>query len=352
MRPPDSTDSGLATARPEPVVLLSETAYGSFEHALRAAAPHADWAVMSADGRLRFGECGGDRIDVAWATADLFTVGGLRPFMSLVKQAASLRWLQAAGAGLEHPVYEELHRRGVRITSNHSSTTSIVEFVMRAVLDAFQDADRWRQAEQTATWVRHDFREIAGSRWVVVGLGHIGTAVARRAAAFGATTIGVRRDVAVPSDAVERVVAPEALRDVVEDADVVVLAAPHTADTERMVDAHVLERMRPHAVLVNVARGGLIDEVALLDALRRGRPGRAVLDVFDDEPLPADHPFWRHTAVTVTPHASGMGEGRYRRGADLFVENLARWQDGRPMLNEAADPASAHRRPADVGENR
>jgi glyoxylate/hydroxypyruvate reductase A len=141
-----------------------------------------------------------------------------------------------------------------------------------------------------------------------------------------------------PSD---RTVTPDQLAEVVGLADVIVLAAPSTPDTDNLVDAPFLARTREGAILVNVARGTLVDEAALLEALDQGRPAVAVLDVFRHEPLPEDHPFWTHPSVRVTPHNAAGGGGRLARQATLFAENLDRYLTGRPLLDDVTDAIAA-----------
>jgi len=166
-----------------------------------------------------------------------------------------------------------------------------------------------------------------------VGVGAIGGAVAERARAFGTTVLGVRCS-PDGTEPVDELHPPEALPDLLPRADVVVLSLPATADTTGLVDDAFLAAMRPDAVLVNVARGAIVDEAALLRALDAGRPDFAVLDVVGTEPLPADSPLWAHEKVVVTPHSSSGGDGRFARGADLFAENLRRYTAGEPLLHE------------------
>ncbi len=190
-------------------------------------------------------------------------------------------------------------------------------------------------------WRPHQFREIYGTTWIVVGTGAIGSEVARRASAFGARVIGVRRN-PTGDEPVDEMVAPPALVGALPRADVVVLSAPSTSETVGLVDSRFLDAMAPDSVLVNIARGALVDEEALLAALDRGRPAAAILDAFVTEPLPADHPFWDHPGIVLTPHTSAGGLARHDRGAELFLENLGRFRRGEPLLHEVlpthADP--------------
>ena len=322
------------------LVLLTSVAHDRYWD--RLARPEIAPLLLEPDGSLCLES--GEAVDreearpvVAWGTSDLFGDDApLRPFFGLLRRSESLRWFQSPAAGFDGAVYAELADRGVRVTNAHVNGIPIAEFVLRSVLDHFQGAMLWRSAAADRRWSLHDFREVHGTTWLVVGLGSIGGGVARRARAFGATVIGSRRNPAV-DDPTDRTVAPADLRSVVGEADVVVLAAPATAETVGLVDEDFLGRMRPGSVLVNVARGSLVDESALLAALHRGIPEAAILDVFATEPLPADHPFWDHPRVIVTPHNAAGGTGRYERQTDLFSENLDRYLAGKELLNDVTE---------------
>lgn len=274
-------------------------------------------------------------VEVAFLSSDLFFGDQLERFFALLEASPELRWVQSAAAGTDIPGFAELMARGVRICNAHVTSVPIAEFVLRAVLDHFQDAGAWREAQARREWAHHDFREIDGSTWCIVGLGSIGTEVARRARAFGAHVTGVRRTPRGDEPA-DTVVTPDGVFDLIPHADVVVVAAPSTADTAHLVDASFLEALQPHAVLVNVARGGLVDEAALVAALDAGRPEVAILDVFDTEPLPGDSPLWDHPRVVVTPHTSGAGRRRWDRAAALFCDNLVRLVSLEPLVHEIA----------------
>lgn len=322
-------------------VLLTQTAFERFGERLLAIDVGARPMRMQADGSLRIGErevAWEDAApEVAWATADLFDDGApLRPFFGFVLKADSIRWLQSPAAGFDAPIFADLVRRGMRLTNSHASAPAIAEHVLGSVLDVFQDRARWRDAAADRAWRTHDFREVAGTTWLVIGLGHIGRATAVRARAMSARVIGVRRRPTGTED-VDEIVTPDELGRVIGRADVVVLSAPATADTRHLVDAAFLEAMRPDAVLVNVARGSLVDEAALLASLDAGRPAVAVLDVFETEPLPDDHPFWAHPRVIVTPHNAAGGTGRYQRAADEFLANLEAYVAGAPLTNEVTE---------------
>lgn len=319
------------------IVLLTSVAYDNFGAGL--ARPGIEWLIMAMDGSLH--DEGGTlvrwddaRPQVAWGTSDLFRDGApVGAFFRLMLEVPTLRWFQSPAAGHDAPVFGQLVERGVRVSNAHVNSLPIAEFVMRAVLDEFQQAWRWREQAGERRWAIHDWREVAGSTWLVVGLGGIGTEVATRARAFGARVIGCRR---TPSDddPTDLSVTPDRLPEVIGEADVIVLAAPATPDTADLVDASLMAAMKEGCVLVNVARGTLIDDDALLAGLARGRPSVAILDVFRTEPLPDVDPYWSHPSVRVTPHNAAGGVGRLSRQAELFATNLDRYLDGEPLLHD------------------
>ncbi len=319
------------------IVLCTSVAHTTFGDQLDR--PGVEWLTLEADGTLLDGEgrpVGWDdaRPEVAWGTSDLFREGApIGAFFSSLVRLDSLRWFASPAAGYDAPVFSQLAERGVLVTNAHVNSVPIAEFVIRAVLDEFQAAREWRALAGERSWRIHDWREVSGTTWLVVGLGGIGTEVALRARALGAVVIGCRRRPGA-DDPTDRTVTPDQLPEVVGLADVVVLAAPATPETTDLVDAAFLAAMKRGSVLVNVARGSLVDEDALLAALDVGAPAAAVLDVFRTEPLPDDHPFWTHPAVRVTPHNSAGGGGRFQRQADLFAENLDRYRGGQPLLND------------------
>jgi phosphoglycerate dehydrogenase-like enzyme len=321
-------------------VLLTATAHDRFGARLPE---DVTPMVMAADGTLGDGVPWEEAaVEVAWPTADLFEPDApLRPFFAFLLQSTTLRWIQSPAAGVDAPVFAELVRKGIRLTTSHVTDIPISEYVLRAVLDHYQRPEEWQVSSAERAWRRHDFREVHGTTWLVYGLGSIGAATAVRARAFGADVIGVRRSPA-GDEPVDRMVRPEEVvaPDVLGAADVVVLAAPSTPATRNLVDDAFLAAMKPGSLLVNIARGALVDEAALVRALDAGTTlEAAVLDVTATEPLPAESPLWDHPAITITPHDAAGGTGRLARAADLFLDNLARYRAGAPLRHEvtAAD---------------
>jgi phosphoglycerate dehydrogenase-like enzyme len=317
-------------------IVISEPVRDRYGERLATEAPAAEWVVLHADGSLTMDgrPVAADAIEpeIVFVSNDVF-YGPVKECFALLERWGSLRWVQSAAAGVEAPVFRTLLERGTRLTRAHVTAVPIAEYVLRAVLTHYQQPQRWEEQRALREWRHQSFREVWRTTWLVVGLGAIGGEIARRVKAFDATVVGVRR---TPSgdEPVDEILAPRDLVDAVPRADVVVLAAPATDDTAGLVDATFLAAMKPGSVLVNVARGELVDEAALLAALDAGTPELAVLDVFATEPLPPDSPFWTHPRVVMTPHSSGGGTGRVERAVDVFVDNLVRWQRGGDLRHE------------------
>ncbi len=319
-------------------LLIFEPSYRRLEAALAPHGARFTPLLVGEDGKLRLAgaEVAPDEAapDVAWANAEVFESSANREFMVAVLKAPKLTWLQSGAAGFDHPIFRQVVEKGARLTTSHGQAVGMAEYVLAGVLDAFQRGADRRAAQQARDWSRLVFREVMGSRWLIFGFGAIGQAVAERARAFGARIVGVRRAVA-PHPLAETIIAQADVLAHLPDADVVVLCAPISGTTRHVADGAFFAAMKEGSVIVNVGRGALIDEAALLAALDRGRPAHAVLDVFATEPLPADSPFWAHPRVSLTSHASGNTDGEDRRNEELFVDNFVRYLDGKPLLNEA-----------------
>jgi phosphoglycerate dehydrogenase-like enzyme len=218
----------------------------------------------------------------------------------------------------------------------------IAETVVGGLLYLLRGLDMAVEQQRDGRWDKRRFvaddsplRELGDCRVLILGTGGIGSEVARRVAAFGARCVGVRRQPArgAPTG-FERVVGPEALDDELPDAHVVILAAPLTPETTGTLDASRIARLRHGAIVVNVARGALLDENALGDAVAAGRLRGAVLDVFRDEPLAADSPLWQLRSVLITPHISPVSPGRFwPRQLELFLDNWRRYERGTRLRN-------------------
>ncbi len=322
-------------------LLLWDRAHERIAEQLAAAAPQVRPIVMRNDGSLwREGrplEPGAAKPEAAWGSSDFYADGPVRDFMVFLLKSDSVRWMQSGAAGLDHPVFAKLMAKGIRLTNSDATAVAVAEFAVAGVLDAFHPNAERRAAQAARTWARPAFREVMGSTWLVIGMGAIGQAVAVRAGAFGARVIGVRRSPRGDEPAAE-MIAPAAVPGALPRADVVVLALPGTAQTRHLVNGEFLARMKPGSVLVNVGRGTLVDEAALLAALERGVPEWAVLDVMETEPLPAESPLWSHPRIRLNAHAASHTLGTVTRNDEVFLDNLRRYVAGEALRFEV-DPA-------------
>ena len=317
-------------------ILAYEPSFRRIAGQVAAATKAHEVLLMDKDGAITLNGVPVDpdnaEVEVGWATADMFFGPAVRQYFAAVLKSNTLKWVQSSAAGYDSPVFGMIVSKGAQLTTNHSQAIGMSEYVLATVLDHFQRGPERRAEQAAARWTPLNYREIAGSHWLIIGFGAIGQETARRAKAFGATITGVRRQTG-DQPLADAMATPDALPALLPTADVVVLSLPLSAHTKDMVDAKFLGAMKPGSILVNVGRGGLVDEPALLAALDAGKPEHAILDVFVTEPLPADSPFWSHPRVTVTPHASPMGSGLQARSDALFVENLTRYLAGQPLIN-------------------
>jgi phosphoglycerate dehydrogenase-like enzyme len=249
--------------------------------------------------------------------------------------APNLRWVQAVGAGTAQLQSAGLADAGIVLTSNGgSNSTGIAEFVTGRLLQVTKRFRELDVAQRDHRWEALFGEQLAGQTLGLIGYGAINQAVATRAAAFDMTVLATRNRAAEPEAPVERFFRPDELHDMLGRCDAVVAAAPETPATMGMVGAAELAAMRPGAFFANVGRGSLLDEAALIDALRDGRLAAAALDVASVEPLPADHPLWDAPNVYLSGHCSSSPGALFRNLHELFRQNLARLLDGRPLLNE------------------
>jgi glyoxylate/hydroxypyruvate reductase len=213
--------------------------------------------------------------------------------------------------------------------------SSLTEFVILALLYFCRDVPRLQRMQAAHHWQRHANAELAGRRVLVVGLGSVGRMIARRLAALDVEVWGMRRSApGTAPEGVARVLPFEGLAHALPDIDALVLACPLTEQTHRLIGAAELQALPSHAVLINIARGQVVDERALIEALASGRLNGAALDVVEQEPLPAESPLWDLPNILISPHSASTVERENQRIVELFIENLRRWLDGRPLLNQ------------------
>ncbi len=257
----------------------------------------------------------------------------------LLPRATHLRWFQqwAAGADwlLRHPEAAEMDFTLTNVSGIHAIQAT--EHVFALLLAFARDLPQAIRAQRRRHWIPYDQHrhlfELAGKTMLLIGVGAIGQRTARIAAAMDVRVLGVRRDPTVGAPGVEAMFGPDRLLDLLPRADFVVVTVPLTEETRGMLAEPQLRAMKPTAYLVNVGRGGTVDEAALLRALREGWIAGAGLDVFEEEPLPEDSPLWELDDLIITSHYAGITPHYHQRAMEVFLDNLRRYRAGEPLRN-------------------
>ncbi len=311
---------------------------------IRAAAPGAQLVTVSVEG-LADGPL--DDVEVmlrGWLSSDAFD--------RLLARAPRLKWVHSATSGVERALTPASRERGLIVTNARGVFSQpIAEYVLMMILAVSRRLPQLLELQRERTWQPLEGVELRDVTVGIVGLGSIGRAVGELATAFGCRVVAVRRrpeakdaaddDQSSGEGMLDRVGGPETLPELLAESDFIVLAAPLTPETEDMINAETLAMVKSGAWLINVARGRLIDERALLRALRDGTLGGAVLDTFRDEPLPPMSSFYDLPNVIVTPHTAWSSGRVLDRSVELFCDNLRRFSKGEPLLN-VVDPAAGY----------
>ena len=248
--------------------------------------------------------------------------------IALLRRAARLGWIQSMGAGVERFMVPDLPKRVILSRAAGIFGPWMAEYTLGWCLWVTQRIELFRAQQRQRRWVEVAPLRLRGLTLCCVGLGDIGRSIARAAKSVGMRVVGVTRSGRRPPEA-ERVYRPAAIRQAVAQADFVVVTVPLTPTTHDLIGARELAAMKSTAWLINIGRGPVVDEDALIAALRERRIGGAVLDVFNREPLPADHPLWGLDNVAITPHISGPSTPA--EIAPVFNDNLKRYLGGRPL---------------------
>jgi len=248
--------------------------------------------------------------------------------------AERLRWVHSCSAGVERLLFPELVESDVVLTNSRGVyDVPMAEYAVALMLAAAKGLPETLARQREHDWRFRYTETLAGKRLVVVGPGSIGRTVAANAGAFGMSTSAIGRSARGADDHFDEVAGPDGLLDVLSEADYVVITVPLTNETRGMIDARAIAAMKPTARLINLARGAVVDQDALVDALREGRIAGAGLDVFAEEPLDPQNPLWDMPNVIVSPHISGDTDTSERDVVDLFLDNLRRWLAGEPLRN-------------------
>ncbi len=344
---PGSGPGGVPSAVALSPILSARYRAGDLER-IRAAAPGSRIVTLSVEGLADEPVDDVEALLHGWLSADAFD--------RLLAHAPRLAWVHSASAGVERALTPAARERGIVITNARGVfSRPIAEYVLMMILAVRRKLPELLELQRERTWQPLEGGELRDVTVGIVGLGSIGRAVGALATAFGCRVIATRRRpdgpaAGAPESArefsfgeamLDRVGGPETLHALLAESDFVVLAAPLTPETENMIDAGTLAAMKPGAWLINVARGRLVDERALLRALRDGPIGGAILDTFRDEPLQASSPFYDLPNVIVTPHTSWSSSRVLDRSVELFCDNLRRFAAGEPLFN-VVDPRQGY----------
>jgi len=254
--------------------------------------------------------------------------------------APRVHWIQATSAGIGQFVHRMEYAR--RMPDTTFTTASgvharpLAEFALMCMLGHVRGLLPTVHAQREKHWERFAGTDLDGRTVLIVGYGSLGRAVGRMAGAFGLRVLGVDQSpggVDPASVGADELHGPDSLPDLLPQADFLVLSAPHTPETEHMIGAGELAALPKGAAMVNIGRGSLVDEPALVTSLQAGHLSGAYLDVFEEEPLPQDSPLWEMPNVLVSPHSGSTSDRENGRITDLFCDNLARYRDGRPLRN-------------------
>ena len=318
---------------------LTEQVAELYVDRIRAISPEIDVVQMHYDGTL---SSNGGGIEAFFLSEDSFAQprerqGALREARARLAEDAAFRWFHTCAAGYDNPFFQSLIDRGVTLTNSPGlHARPMAEWVMGAILVHAKNSVAHQASQARNEWNRVRSDELTGRTVGVVGMGGIGLAVARLAKAFEMRVIGTKRTSFSHAD-VDAVLPPDRLHELLTESDYVVLAAPLTNATQGMMGRAEFAAMKSSATLINVARGGLIDEPALIEALREGQIAGASLDVASQEPLPADAALWDAPNCLITPHISQGSPHSMSRTSEHFLENLGRFERGETLLNVVHD---------------
>lgn len=266
-------------------------------------------------------------VTTSLADADVILVGTrfANRVFDVLRDAKNVRWIHALAAGVDKLPFDLLASMDVVLTNSRGLyADALAEFVVASMLFFAKDLRRLIRNHDARRWEPFNVTRLEDQTAGIVGYGGIGRAVERRAQALGMKTIATRR---------QRELGDPTIDDAIRESDYVVLSAPLTPSTYRLMNAERIAAMKPTAVLINVSRGPIVDEAALIDALQEQRIGGAALDVFETEPLAPDHPLWSLDNVLISPHSADHTPDSHDRAMTFFLENLGRFERGEALEN-------------------
>jgi phosphoglycerate dehydrogenase-like enzyme len=303
----------------------------------RLGLPH-EVVGLPADKDARLSDADVARGEIAFYSQDLNPVHG-RQFFSAVRKGPNMKWIHVFNVGVDHPIYNEMLERGVRVTTSAGTTAQpIAQTALTGMLMLSRGFPFWIKSQAARHWQQVRLQDsppdLPGQTVVVYGMGSIGTEFARLAKALGMNVIGVRRSPKKAGDPVDEMATPDQIETLLPRAQWLMLCSPLTNETRALINTRRLALLPKGAYILNVSRGEVIDEAAMIASLQGGHLGGAYLDVFETEPLPAESPLWSLPNVIITPHNSTSSNGNERRVFDCFVRILEQYKNGAPMTNE------------------
>ncbi len=315
-------------------IIVSERVKKEYGARIRAAAPGAKLVTLSVrDGKAHW--AGNPALaDVCCFSEDFWQDPELRRrAIPELFRLEGLRWFHTFSAGVDAPAFAVLAEQDTIVTNSPgASAPSIAQHVLGMMLSVNKRFAEFREQQARREWKQLPGSDLSGKTCGIIGTGQIGGEVARLAKACGMATLGIRRS-GKPARYVDEMLPSSKLRTLLRRSDFVVIACPLTRETECLIGAPELAAMRPHAVLINVARGRIVDEAELIAALQERRIAAACLDVFTVEPLPETSPLWELPNVWITPHNAGVSPLNMRRAMAIFLDNLSRLAAGKPLRN-------------------
>lgn len=303
------------------IVLFDDLVSGSEPvEAIRSVDPAA--TVVEATEENLVAELAGAEIFFGYQPPDVFT------------DANQLKWIQSTSAGMDHLMNVGFETRGILVTNASGvHAAQVAETAWAHTLSLARSIPTFVRQQDQAIWQWSSLHDLFGATCGIIGLGGIGRYYARVAAAFGMKIVAVDKFPTNKPDFVNELWRLERLKDLLQISDFVLISCPATDETQNLIATDELSCMKPSAILINIARGGIVNEVALVEALRSGRLAAAGLDVCSTEPLPPDSVLWRTSNLLITPHCAGLSHHRVRRLTDFFCDNLLRYKSGTPLRN-------------------
>ncbi len=282
---------------------------------------------------------GYEGLDQEIEDAEIFVGWSLRP--AQLARARKLRWIHSTAAGVAQLCYPELVASPVILTNASPVMAGpVAEHTLALILALARHIPSAVRYQEQAVWAQSRIweekprpMELEGTTLGLIGLGHIGRELATRARSFGMRVIAVKRDPSRGGECANRVFPPQDLDQMLKESDFVTVVAPETPATRHLIGAAALAAMKPTAYLINVSRGTLVDEAALVEALQAGRIAGAALDVAEREPLPPESSLWRAPNLLITPHLAASSERLWQRHAELLEDNVRRYLTGEPLRN-------------------